>query len=906
MCLRWCSQIVQPSGLKMENIEKFDHRGPIRDELLLPSQKMSRMTSSIPKASDWVHGLTLDVVEMMWSLLSGRDQLTRVCHVCRAWNKLNRGGYGWSHDHMNNAFDLNQLIGSRQGSLWLPLLGERLHHTHTLIVNDIDPAALYGLSTKPFQGHLRHLHLSQNVGITKDNRDAIQLALQQLHQVTSLTLTNWSTPSSLLSPSLTSLHLHFTYTTWLPIDTTRVWTALRSLKLTGLWHFTRPHGSTISVPYLRSITTLTMLQSSLSDHIPYLYLLEAISGSVQEVILSHCSHDMLQSLNCMSQLQRLDIKQDSNCMEKLLSDFPCRLTHLGLMLPTSSSRLNRLHPVWSQLHSLTIYEARRKPLRWLRKNIDALPSLHECTVVNDHIHLHRTFDRRSIRDGTMKRTFKLASNHDEPPIIVLTGSKTLASSSCSRNRENHWSNMTRSLSSLSHNSTNTLIFGSIFSYFDVPTKWFIIERVCSRWREASIKYGCGWQKVDIPSTSMPPSPSSSSSSSFIAGLPNPSWIAVIGRHRLARVRQMILRHQTWYGISLIRILQHLPRLTSLSLHSDLDMPSSFESFSPYLTKLVLSMKKVGASWRMDGVPQSLRSLSLTFEDHCYDDYLVTNLDKSKPGHVPRLIIDESYSSLTSLQLHGWWQSVWSPSSSTTTPITMSLRQLTITMSPDPIDDGVEKGIAAFLHSILSPASSIALSPNSGGGGGVVLPFLRDLRLPDITTMEWLCPLLEHLTQLQRLELGKINKNLTQGLRGLKRLTSLGWLEHGHRHSSSSFMTEFIPMLPLLEEVHIYGAVMILHVAMVMEPFVSLEPSLSKAKCSRLRVLHLDRARYGAQNDDNHILRTLELPVDWRRSISVTEFAMFLLETRSKVYGDFDIDTHNVINEINEINSRGLA
>jgi hypothetical protein len=83
----------------------------------------------------WNIGPSSDVLDMIWSFISPKAQLSVISLVCHRWNTANKTGNGWDNNSEDQPFDLNGWFTCDPlSSIVYRLLHDRWHHLTSLEV----------------------------------------------------------------------------------------------------------------------------------------------------------------------------------------------------------------------------------------------------------------------------------------------------------------------------------------------------------------------------------------------------------------------------------------------------------------------------------------------------------------------------------------------------------------------------------------------------------------------------------------------------------------------------------------------------------------------------------------------------------------------------------------------------
>jgi hypothetical protein len=387
--------------------------------------------------------LSTDVLDMIWSLISTREQLTNITCVCHRWNTLNKSGLaGWNS---NQVFDISLYRLAESPPGWVSLLRHVWRHVRSLVLilgESVDGPDIIHSLPRVFDDH--HFTLIQ------------QLYLQCTHALRSA--------DKIIQILSLSQHL-----TWLTLS------SLYSDDIPLLV----PQLARTRVKRLEFFSLLPP-RSRVSD------TQQENPSTVKEMI------SLLLSLCSLIRPQRhLDASSGGQCN---VND----LVHFGI-----DRYPNDLLSLITQLTSFSILDNPPKLSCELITSLvrnGTLPLLQQCYLPP----YQNPFTRQQIIDGDMLTISDDSSYSSLGPRNYrhLSGIKTLrqAGTTDGRGGAINWRSMhaqdvhryissSRVSPSLSSSplslSSHIAILNSIFSFIHHSRKWYSIESICRTWLHAS-------------------------------------------------------------------------------------------------------------------------------------------------------------------------------------------------------------------------------------------------------------------------------------------------------------------------------------------------------------------------------------------------------------------------------------
>jgi hypothetical protein len=839
------TKVVEPTG--SHSTTSTNNPQSIFDDNISRGKRESSPLSS--SKSDWV-GLLVDLLDLIWSMLSSSDQLVRVTLVCRSWYRANTTGNGWGHAAGWNYCNVSEFMANRRPSTWLPLLGKRLYQLHSLTASKLDMVTMTQL---PLLKQLRHLHYDQLQLVTTDGNsnqhhrgnerkapgdgtlDAKLRVIASIPKLESLHIidkgcgpaqpsTEWRFPSSGLPLTLTSLILDINDS----IHIDRSFWSIRSLTL----------GSKTTISGKSFITVTSSTTSTSPTSMTKYRLMECIG-----------------SLTTLQMYNSVQLLNDENS-SMILSSIPlCH--HLVYPFIDSNGIKCMVAANMKALSSLRIDQIHTATLKLLFSNISAFPSLTQ-------LHLHKVsisqlapniilpseytfFDRASMTSSTLTRITQSIRNtspktktkpmSQQRPTAPQRSSASAAASvsmkAATMKEHKNWHNMRHSAG----DGYNVVIMDAIFTYIGGYEKLLCIERICRTWSHAS-RHTCGWRSLNT-----------NHERALVHHTYPLVWLRLLGNGRIQRLRHLVLQPSDW-STSLLFISHALPRLSRLELqwsgYSNGDDVSPLRH-CPHLIEVKLTMKVHSNEWIWADIPASLRHITLTHRQ--------ANEDRAR--FAPKLSFPRSWSQLLSIHIHGFWQPSLYQIRFPMALISLSIENM---VQQSNAFYSIERSILPELKDCFSKSLSF-------------FPSLTDVQLPDINDTH-IINMLASVYQLRRLDLGVVLTPL-ESLRSLAQLTSLGiGISRDHGGGQVDGIVALMKVVPSIAELHIRSKPSWVNIQQLLRPYLpsttitTTTPTLALMDTyHQLRVLHLD----GVDLDFDHVRWTSA----WRRSIHVHEFPVLM-------------------------------
>jgi hypothetical protein len=913
-------------------------------------------TSSAPVVNEWPHiqgcwnnGPSSDMLDLIWSFISPKEQMSVITLVCHRWNTLNQNGNGWNNiSSEKQPFDLNEWFDCNPfSSVVYKLLNDRWHHITSLYMsmpmgNDriilIQPRLMINIRQVELEyEHHRPIHLQVVDGVLDrliqlPQLESVTLSGIHLHSGTVCQPTNgWSSCSSLTS---LSLELGSPYSAHL--DTSKGgFDNLRHISLKGSsWSFSL-------APNLPSLTSLSVSHLYLDE----LELLVPYLTTLRRLDLDNVSYHWERTTRPTRTKPSKELAQEkvTSSLMSILQLIPScvasggqrmagRLTHLGLpyLIVFEESELswpsNDVLPFMRGLSSFAIMDVSRslELVKWITKKVQngLLPLLQAC-MINEYQRTekkgvpYRSYDRHQIINGDMlKIDAELLSDKS-----AIVSSKTVVSPSAPSAASTSSSISISSFQDVVHLnevvtliSTNITILDSLFSHLSGHEKLFAIERVCRAWRNASKVNGCGWRSLNVWKNSLLSRGEKDKFASLLY------WCKLTGNNRLARQRHVSVSINMCEPVLGVLLHRYFPRLASIQLYDikDAKILTPLARCS-YLTNVMVDIDYTGTGmWRWKTIPPSLRHLSLEYQgDRLMRVSLPINWQQQ----------------LQSLNLTGRLKPKWS-----------DLLQKdghngdNDNEKKDPHNGVGTATTVMSVDQIPSPIGWLSLTSLSCHKGGYkqqtlgsylrlfhkychLIPSLTDIRLPYFNNNELITSIITNYPKLKRFDIGRISP---LPLLSLNHLTSFGINLSPHKDGDEDRLTDIITLIvskPSITHLNIYGSQICIPLVALLRllPLTSSSSSSSSSSVSSMESLSngnkndITNDTNGNGNNNECQIKVLDLrmvteewnyiPLEWRRLIHSSEFASFQRQLQQIILtepginriisgGDIDNDNDN--------------